>query len=336
MSIGPIMFDLDGLTLSSEERDLLTSPLIGGVILFARNFKAPDQMVALTDEIRAIRPDILIAVDQEGGRVQRFKEGFTPLPAMAKVGQLFDKHPEAGFAFSKSCGWLMATEVLAVGVDFSFAPVLDLNKGVSSVIGDRAFHRDPEIVIKLSRAFIAGMREAGMAAIGKHFPGHGSVTADSHLELPVDPRLFDEIWADDLRPFQTLIDELFGLMPAHIFFPHIDSVPVGFSDYWLQEILRQKMGFRGAIFSDDLTMAGAQKLGDIKTRSEFALSAGCDMILICHDRKAVKQLLFSSLQNEVDQNRLFSLKGRGRLDWSAMLQDLHWQAMKKSIMELTA
>lgn len=290
---GPIVFDLIGQELTVEEQELLQHPLIGGVILFSRNFESPEQITQLCLNIRHSRQKpILITVDQEGGRVQRFRNGFTRLPSMGEIGKLYDKSPQAGLNLAATCGWLMAIEVLSVGVDLSFAPILDLDKGICPVIGDRAFHHDPAIVIQLAQAFTQGMRDAGMRAVGKHFPGHGSVDVDSHLGSPVDQRQLSEIVANDLIPFAAMIASgIEGLMPAHIVFPEVDEMPVGFSPIWLNDILRQQLKFKGMIFSDALDMAGAKLAGNYLGRTQAALQAGCDMALICNNRAGVIEVL---------------------------------------------
>lgn len=288
---GPLMVDVGGLTLTAEDKEVLAHPWVGSVILFSRNVDTPAQIKALTDEMRAVKPDLWIAVDQEGGRVQRFREGFTRLPAMRTFGDQYDRDPVAALSAARACGQLMASEVKAVGVDFSFAPVLDLDGGISTVIGDRAFHSAVNPAIALQRAFIEGMKAAGMMTIGKHFPGHGSVAADSHTDLPIDDRTWNEIEAYDLRPFAALAAELDGIMPAHVVYPQVDPLPAGFSEYWLQTVLRQQLGFKGLIFSDDLCMQGAVDIGPITERVDVALAAGCDVVLICNDRGAVMEVL---------------------------------------------
>jgi beta-N-acetylhexosaminidase len=290
--IAPLMLDLDGVTLSLKEKEMLRHPFVGGVILFTRNYKSPAQITALTASIREVKPDILIAVDQEGGRVQRLKNGFTALPPIRLLGRLYDQDPQKACECARQCGLLMATEVVACGIDFSFAPVLDLDKGLSAVIGDRSFHGNSEVVAKLAAAYIKGMDEAGMVAIGKHYPGHGSVIADSHLALPVDERGLEEIEKDDLIPFRLLINQKIpALMTAHILYPNINNQLVTFSKYWLQDLLREKYQFSGVIFSDVLTMQGAHIINDIKDRVKLALGAGCDMILVCNDQRAVEEVL---------------------------------------------
>lgn len=288
---GPLMVDVGGLSLTAEDREVLAHPLVGSVILFSRNVDTPEQIRALTDDMRAARPNLLIAVDQEGGRVQRFREGFTRLPAMRSFGRQHDSDPVAALSAARACGELMAREVRAVGVDFSFAPVLDLDAGISGVIGDRAFHSQPEPAIALIRAFMQGMKAGGMMTIGKHFPGHGSVAADSHLALPVDARAWAEIEAYDLKPFAALARELDGIMPAHVVYPQVDPLPAGFSPFWLKTVLREQLGFQGVIFSDDLCMEGAVGVGPMSERVDVALAAGCDVVLICNNRAEVLGVL---------------------------------------------
>ena len=282
-NLGPVVLDVKGLALDSDEERVLANPMVGGLILFSRNYQNREQLRILIEQVRRVRPDIVIGVDQEGGRVQRFRDEFTPLPPMQALGRLCRTQREAGLALSRDCGWLMAIELLSVGIDISFAPVLDLDDRYSKVIGDRSFGADPELVIAAAGAFMEGMREAGMATTGKHFPGHGSVKADSHHELPIDKRHFDAISKRDLRPFQELRMQLDAIMPAHVLFPHIDDRLVGFSPHWLQHILRRQFGFDGVIFSDDLSMGGAATAGSYSERAEMALAAGCDAILVCNN-----------------------------------------------------
>ena len=291
MSLGPVMMDIQGTTLSVEDRELLKHPLIGGLIYFARNYESIEQLSALSADIRRVRPDILLAVDQEGGRVQRFKEGFTRLPAMQRFLPLYRRQATSALALVKDCGWLMAVELLAVGVDFSFAPVLDVDDHHSQVIADRAFSNNPDEVTVLAQAFLEGMKQAGMANTGKHFPGHGSVVADSHHELPVDERPYTDIRQKDLVPFQQLSSQLDAIMPAHIVFPKIDDHSVGFSSHWLKNILRGQLNFNGIIFSDDLSMQGAAKIGSYGERALAALRAGCTMVLVCNSREGVVNVL---------------------------------------------
>lgn len=281
---GVLMLDLMGLQLTEDEEALLASQVVGGVILFARNYESPEQVLALTTAIRACQPQILIAVDQEGGRVQRLIDGYTRLPAMGVFASRWREAPEQTQALAKQVGWLMAAEMLSAGFDFSFAPVLDINIGLSQVIGERAFGSDAEQVAALANAFMEGMHEAGMATTGKHFPGHGSVQADSHLEVPIDDRPLELIRGADLEAFLACRHSLDAVMPAHVIYPQVDPDCAGFSTFWLQDILRGEMDFDGVIFSDDLVMAGAATVGGIEARIDAALAAGCDMVLVCNDR----------------------------------------------------
>lgn len=287
---GSLMLDIGGTWLTAEDRQLLRQPEVGGVIVFARNIESPRQVRELCQSIRALRPDLLLAVDQEGGRVQRLRQGFVRLPAMRAIAE-----SAAAEQLAEHCGWLMASEVLAVGLDLSFAPVLDLDHQRSAVVGSRAFEGDPLRAATLAGAFIRGMRQAGMAATGKHFPGHGWAEADSHVAIPVDERSLEAIRATDLQPFKLLARELAAVMPAHVIYPQVDAQPAGFSRRWLQDILRAELGFAGVIFSDDLSMAGAHVAGDAGQRIEAALRAGCDMGLVCNDRGAA-ELALSALQ----------------------------------------
>jgi beta-N-acetylhexosaminidase len=323
------MLGLTGLELMVEEREILRHPLVGGVILFSRNYHSPAQLIALTTAIHALRqPRLLIAVDHEGGRVQRFRPGFTRLPAVRRLGEIYDN--DAGWArqLAQVTGWLMATELRAVGVDFSFAPVLDLDRGCSQVIDDRAFHYNPQVVAELAHAYMGGMNQAGMEAVGKHFPGHGSVMADSHLELPIDERSYADIAMEDLLPFERMIHYgLAGIMPAHVVYTQIDRQPAGFSGRWLKEILRGQLGFQGAIFSDDLDMAGAMVAGSPVERTRTALAAGCDMVLACTDRRAALDIL-NNLKDPVNPAahlRLARLHGRDHLSFEQMQASPTWQ-----------
>ena len=302
MSLGPVMLDLDGVEITPQEREILSHPLVGGVILFTRNFASVEQLEALVQSLHEIRsPRLLIAVDHEGGRVQRFRDGFTALPAAAHFGQVYNEDPQLARHLAEVAGWLMAVELRAVGIDFSFTPVLDVDHGVSEVIGDRAFHQDPIVVTELARSYIKGMNEAGMAATGKHFPGHGGVEADSHIAIPVDKREYNDIYAHDILPFKRLAQQgLAAVMPAHVIYSKVDKLPAGFSPYWLKEILRKRLGFQGVIFSDDLNMEGASIMGDSYTeRAHAALAAGCDMILMCNNRAGALEIL-DGLQDYTD------------------------------------
>lgn len=292
LPLGPVMLDLSGPTISKEERTVLLHPLVGGVILFTRNFESPEQLHALTAEIHSLRqPQLLIAVNHEGGRVQRFRDGFLRLPPMRTLGELWDADKAQARAVAEAAGFVLASELRSCGVDLSFTPVLDLDYGESEVIGNRAFHRNPKAVTELATALNAGLRRAGMANAGKHFPGHGFVAADSHHAIPVDTRTMDEL-APDLEPYRE--HKRMGLaavMPAHVIYEKIDSRPAGFSTFWLQKVLRGNLGFDGVIFSDDLSMEGASVAGDIVERAEAAIKAGCDMVLVCNNPASAHQLL---------------------------------------------
>lgn len=288
MSYGPLMIDVAGTVMTAAERERLTHPLVGGVILFARNYADREQLAALCSEIHALRsPRLLIAIDHEGGRVQRCREGFTRVPAMRRLGEWWDRDAAAAIAAAREIGFTLAAELRTCGVDLSFTPVLDLDYGVSGVIGDRAFHRDPQAVVALAGALIGGLKQAGMACCGKHFPGHGHVAADSHLAIPVDERSYDEL-ADDLLPYRPL--KLDAVMPAHVIFPQIDSRPAGFSPVWIDR-LRNEFGHAGVIFSDDLSMEGASVAGGIVGRAQAAWAAGCDMMPVCNKPDTVVELL---------------------------------------------
>jgi beta-N-acetylhexosaminidase len=293
MGLGPVMVDIAGVELDATDRELLTHPAVGGVILFSRNYVDPGQLAALTHAIHALRaPQLLVAVDHEGGRVQRFREGFTRLPAAGLIGHAYDRDPADGLRLAGHAGWLMAAELAACGVDMSFAPVLDLDRGNSQVIGDRAYHRRADVVITLARAVVHGMRDAGMAAVGKHFPGHGGVADDSHETLPVDPRDLASFRVEDMLPFERLAaDGLPGLMTAHLMVPAVDAQPVSFSHHWLTRLLRRELGYQGALFSDDLSMHAAHGAGEPVQRATAALQAGCDMVLVCNDRGAAQAVV---------------------------------------------
>lgn len=285
--LGSVMLDLEGPSLKRAERELLQHPEVGGVILFARNIEDAQQVQALCASLRRLRPDLLLAIDQEGGRVQRLRTGVTRLPSMRRLSDGYDEDPQAALQRCQDAGWLLGMEMAACGLDLTFAPVLDVDDGISSVIGDRSFSRDPQAVALLGGAFINGLHEAGMVAVGKHFPGHGGVAADSHYELPVDQRSLEALRAHDLVPFAELASQLDGIMPAHVVYPAFDERPAGFSPSWLG-FLREDLGFKGAIFSDDLSMAGAAVAGDAGSRALAALNAGCDMVLVCNDREAAQ------------------------------------------------
>ncbi len=283
----PVVLDIAGTTLTKADKARIKHPLTGGLILFARNWENRRQLTELTSEIKKLRPDMLICVDHEGGRVQRFRtDGFTSLPAMRVLGELWMKDALTATDAASATGHVLAAELRACGVDLSFTPVLDLDFGASSVIGERAFHRDPRVAALLAKSLMHGLLLAGMGNCGKHFPGHGFVKADSHVAVPVDKRSLKAILADDAKPYEWLSTTLSAVMPAHVIYPKVDSHPAGFSPRWLKEILRAQMGFTGAIFSDDLSMEGARHLeGGQLTYAEaasVALNAGCDMVLLCN------------------------------------------------------
>lgn len=329
MTLGPLMLDVAGSELCAEDRDLLRHPAVGGVILFTRNFESPEQVSVLVDDIHALRdPHLLVAVDQEGGRVQRFRDGFTRLPPLACLGRIYDSDRARAKHLARVTGWLMAGELRAVGVDISFAPVLDLDYGVSTVIGNRALHRRPEIVAELATAYQAGMHDAGMAATGKHFPGHGAVAADSHVDLPVDDRRFEDIEQWDMVPFRRLIDAgLAAVMMAHVVYPQVDTLPAGYSRVWIRDILRRQLNFQGLVFSDDLSMEGACLAGDHVARAHAALEAGCDMVLVCNDRAAAVQVAeaLERHQNPVAHTRMARLHGKHPVTRDALLADPRWE-----------
>ena len=293
-SLGPLMVDVHGYVLTAAEKKRLQHPLVGGVILFSRNYKDRAQLTALTRSIHALRaPALLIAVDHEGGRVQRFRtDGFTTLPTMRKLGELWMTQPLVAMRSATDVGYVLASELRACGVDLSFTPVLDLDYGESDVIGDRSFHRDPRVVAMLARALAQGLSFAGMSSCGKHFPGHGAVTADSHHEIPLDHRSLKQSMTEDAAPYDWLGDQVItSVMPAHVIYTKVDSKPAGFSTKWIQEILRIKLKYDGVVFSDDLTMEGAAVAGDILARAEAALQAGCDMALVCNRPDLADELL---------------------------------------------
>ena len=293
LPLGPVIVDVAGLALDDTDRRRLLHPLVGGIILFARNFESPAQVKALTAEIRALRtPALVICVDHEGGRVQRFRDGFTAIPPMRRLGQLWDKDRAAAVRAAESTGLAIGAELGAHGVDLSFTPVLDLDYGASSVIGDRSLHTSPEAVGALGAALVRGLHSTGMGAVGKHFPGHGYATADSHIAVPLDDRSLEEILAKDVAPYRPVIEAgLAGIMPAHVIYPSVDKDPAGFSAFWLKDVLRERLGFKGVIFSDDLSMEGASGAGGMKDRAQAAFTAGCDAVLVCNAPEAADELL---------------------------------------------
>ncbi len=308
MTLGPIMLDVVGTELTADDIRRIQHPLVGGVILFKRNYTTNTQLKALTASIHQVRqPPLLIAVDHEGGRVQRFRDGFTKIPPMREFGKIWDQNPKHAKALALDAGWILAAELRAHGVDFSFTPVLDMDYGDSLVIGDRAFHLDPRAISDLAFALMQGLKKSGMAAVGKHFPGHGFVVADSHVSMPVDEREFDQIAQHDMQPFRMLIDDgIPAIMPAHVIYPKVDDKPAGFSARWLQKILRERLGFNGAIFSDDLSMEAASVGGDVTTRALAALNAGCDMVLLCNQPAMADELL-ANLQWNISAQSLSRL-----------------------------
>jgi beta-N-acetylhexosaminidase len=333
MSLGPVMLDIEGRSLSPADRDLLREAAVGGVILFTRNYESPDQIADLVAEIRALRtPPLLVAVDHEGGRVQRFREGFTEIPPMRRIGQEFDRDAEAGLQAAREAGWLIASELRAAGIDLCFAPCVDLDWGVSEIIGNRSFHRKPDTVAELATAFAWGLRSAGMAAVAKHFPGHGAVLADSHLKLPVDRRDYGLI-LDDLRPYDRLIGNgaIAGVMLAHIVYEQIDRLPAGFSEYWIQRELRSRLGFVGAVFCDDLSMKATSDYGSMAERGRRALDSGCDMILVCNDRDAAHEAVdaLNDYSNPLSLVRLARLHGTGHPLRETLLASDEWRTVNK-------
>ena len=335
MSLGPLMVDVAGTALTAADREILRHPLVGGVILFTRNYADPGQLRALVDDIHGLRaPPLLVAVDQEGGRVQRFREGFTALPPARLYGKLWDDDAKEAARVTELGAWLMAAELRASGVDISFAPVVDLDFGASSVIGDRALHREPEAVAELARAWLLGMRRAGMAACAKHFPGHGFVAGDSHHMLPVDGRPLAEIRRHDLVPYQHLLRlDLPSVMMAHVVYDRVDVLPASLSQRWIQDELRDALRFEGAVFCDDLSMRGAEKAGDYLDRARTALAAGCDMLPVCNSRAGVEAIL-DGLQHEphpLSQWRLAKLHGREGMDREALLAGAEWRHARHAL-----
>ncbi|MEE9355315.1 MAG: beta-N-acetylhexosaminidase [Methylococcaceae bacterium] len=338
LTMGPVMLDVEGYTLTSNEHDKIAHPNTGAIILFSRNIDTPEQVRDLIRQIRSARNGpVLIATDQEGGRVQRLKKGFTRLPPAACYARC-DNDAAATLALSESAGWLMATELRSIDIDFSFAPILDIDCGISEIIGDRAFSQDPEQTTQFASAFRKGMNRGGMAAVGKHFPGHGAVALDSHLALPIDKRPLEAIRHKDLYPFRQLIAEgLEGIMPAHVVYSQIDPNPAGFSSFWIRQILRDEMGFQGAIFSDDLSMAGAASIGTFRQRAEAALTAGCDMVLVCNQPEAAEIVLdtLPVAPNPEREQRLFKMPGKQGMDYSLMTKSQEWQDTSYQISKIT-
>jgi len=335
MSLGSVMVDIESRSLQSHEIERLMDPMVAGVILFTRNFESAEQIKQLTQEIHDLRhPKLLIGVDHEGGRVQRFRNGFTHIPPMRVLGELYEKDEKNSYDIAEKMGWLLAAELLSVGVDFSFAPVVDLDYGGSKVIGDRAFHGNSIAVGNLAFHLMQGMRKAGMASVAKHFPGHGYIEADTHLEVAVDNRSFAEIQQHDIQPFLRLIENgLDAVMPAHVIYPQMDNAPAGFSEYWLQNVLRKQCHFEGAIISDDMSMKAATEYGSAADRVQQALEAGCDLVLVCNDPLAADEVLSKVHwhSDTLSHARLIRLHAHGKFEYSKLQYEPLWQAAVASI-----
>lgn len=338
MSLGSVMVDVEGTELQAHEIERLMDPMVAGVILFSRNFESVEQIQKLTRQIHDLRhPRLLIGVDHEGGRVQRFKAGFTHIPSMRTLGELYDENQSHSFQVAEKIGWLLAAELLSVGVDFSFAPVVDLDYGGSKVIGDRAFHGDPIAVGNLAFHLMKGMRQAGMASVAKHFPGHGYIEADTHFEVAVDERSLAEIERHDLQPFLRLIENgLDAVMPAHVIYPKVDQNPAGFSQYWLQDVLRKQCHFEGAIVSDDMSMKAATEQGSAAERVARALQAGCDLVLVCNDPVTADEVLSKVHwhSDTLSHARLIRLHAHGRFEYTRLQYDPLWQAASAIVQQL--
>lgn len=324
------MLDIDGHSLSSADREILREPAVGGVILFTRNYASPSQLSDLVAAIRAVRtPPLLVAVDHEGGRVQRFRDGFTAIPPMRDLGRAYDRDADAAKSLAQTAGWMVASELRAMDIDLSFSPCVDLDWGVSEIIGNRAFHRSPIVVADLASEFCRGLREGGMSSVAKHFPGHGAVVPDSHEQLPVDRRSYGDL-LDDMRPYERLIGtrRLAGVMLAHIVYAELDAIPAGFSAYWIQNQLRDQLRYDGAVFCDDLSMKATRQFGSMATRAQLALEAGCDMVLICNDRLAAQAAVVAlrDYSNPLSLVRLARLHGTGQVLRETLLASDEWNA----------
>ena len=334
MSLGPLMFSLEGSALSAEERRWLAAPIVGGVILFRRNFVDVAQLEALVREIHALRsPPLLVAVDQEGGRVQRFREPFTLLPAMRSLGHAFDLNAKSGRRAAVELGWIMAAEMLAVGIDLSFAPVVDLDLGLAEVIGDRALHREAEIVAELADAFADGMLAAGMVPTAKHFPSHAGAHADSHTDLAIDRRDYPDLF-DDLLPYRRLIASgLHSVMIAHVSFPRLDELPASLSRWWIETELRGRMRFSGAVISDDMNMEGVAEYGNHAERCALALEAGCDLVLLCNCPDVVADVIdeLGGYKDPAASLRLMRLRGRPGPDLTSLRASQRWFDAKRIV-----
>jgi beta-N-acetylhexosaminidase len=332
------MLDVEGHALTPADRTLLREPAVGGVILFTRNYDSPTQLADLVADIRAVRsPPLLVAVDHEGGRVQRFRDGFTEIPPMGRIGRQYESDSDSAIGLARTAGWLVASELRAMDIDLAFAPCVDLDWGVSEIIGNRAFHRKPGVVADLASAYCRGLREGGMAAVAKHFPGHGAVVADSHEQLPMDRRSYSDL-LDDMRPYEKLIGnrQLAGVMLAHIVYTEMDPTPAGFSAYWIQDQLRKQLGYDGAVFCDDLTMKATRQFGSMAARARLALKAGCDMVLICNDRPAASATVAAlrDYSNPLSLVRLARLHGTEPVLRETLRASERWQVSREALSHL--
>ena len=331
------MLDIEGRQLTPADRALLQEPAVGGVILFSRNYESPSQLADLIAGIRALRsPPLLIAVDHEGGRVQRFRDGFSAIPPMRRLGRQYDGDSEEAVALAKTAGWLIASELRAMNIDLSFTPCVDLDWGVSEIIGNRAFHRNPDVVAELASAFCNGLRSAGMAAVAKHFPGHGAVVADSHDQLPVDRRSYGDL-LDDMRPYEKLIAkrQLAGVMIAHIVYAETDPLPASFSSYWIKQQLRSALNYDGAVVCDDLSMKATETMGSMPKRARLALQAGCDMVIVCNNRPAASATVAAlrDYSDPLSLVRLARLHGTGKVVRESLLASDQWQIAADSLQQ---
>ena len=338
MAAGPFMVDIAGLEVSQEEKEILQHPSVSGVILFTRNFESYDQLAALVKSLIEIKqPRLLIAVDQEGGRVQRFRGEFSSLPALRQLGYFYEQNPQTALELSELCGWLMAAEMLSVGIDISFAPVMDIDREISDVIGSRAFSSNIDVLTLLSQKYIKGMHQAGMAATGKHFPGHGSVKADSHVALPIDERTYKSIFDEDMQPFRRLMpDKIDAIMVSHVIYTDKDKLPAGFSRTWVTDILKGELGFTGTVFSDDITMQAAASVGSHAERARMAIDAGCDCIIACNDdqgRAEIIEQCHAPVTDKLEQkfNKLFA---KNHPDIKSVRKDSLWISANDKITQM--
>jgi len=331
-SFGRLMTSLEGTSLTSKEKELISNKHIGGIILFSKNFESQSQIQSLCFDIKSIKQNIIIAVDQEGGRVQRFKNEFTVLPSMQDLGDYAIK--KNNLRICHEIGWLMASELAASGIDISFAPVLDVDRETSSIIGNRAFSNDPKLLVQLAGNFINGMNEAGMQATGKHFPGHGGIFEDSHISEPVDTRSYEQLFELDLKPFTELKDNLGAMMTAHITFPNIDNVCVSYSNIWIKEILRERLAFEGIVFSDDLSMKGAgdYSMGEKAVKS---IEAGSDMVLVCNDYDGTMDVVDAFEKNNIqNSSKIVTLQNSSNIQWSELVKKDRFKDIKNLIKEM--